>query len=100
MNEDEKKKAIDILAAHIRETRPYLFQLSARHDEELGLIAALAEATGSKLTLLVRGRESGEMRAINIADYRPHEMVVSRAFISDPLCLALEEAGARIMYDR
>lgn len=24
MNEDEKKKAIDILAAHIRETRPYL----------------------------------------------------------------------------
>lgn len=47
MNEDEKKKAIDILAAHIRETRPYLFQLSARHDEELGLIAALAEATGS-----------------------------------------------------
>lgn len=29
MNEDEKKTAIDILAAHIRETRPYLFQLSA-----------------------------------------------------------------------
>lgn len=55
MNEDEKKTAIDMLAAHIRETRPYLFQLSARHDEELGLIAALAEATGSKLTLLVRG---------------------------------------------
>ena len=47
MNEDEKKTAINILAAHIRETRPYLFQLSARHDEELGLIAALAEATGS-----------------------------------------------------
>lgn len=45
MNEDEKKTAIDMLAAHIRETRPYLFQLSARHDEELGLIAALAEAS-------------------------------------------------------
>lgn len=25
MNEDEKKTAIDMLAAHIRETRPYLF---------------------------------------------------------------------------
>ena len=48
----------------------------------------------------IRNRESGEMRAINIADYRPHEMVVSRAFISDPLCLALEEAGARIVYNR
>lgn len=70
MNEDEKKTAINILAAHIRET------------------------------LLVRDRESGEMRAISIADYRPCEMVVSRAFISDPLCLALEEAGARIVYNR
>jgi hypothetical protein len=98
MNEDEKKTAINILATHIRETRPYLFQLSARHDEELGLIAALAEATGSKVSLLVRCRESGEMRTISIADYRPHEMVVSRAIISDPLCLALEEAGARIVY--
>ena len=48
MNEDEKARAIDMLAEHIRETRPYLFQLSARHDEELELIAALAEATGSK----------------------------------------------------
>lgn len=98
MNEDEKARAIDMLAAHIRETHPYLFQLSARHDEELELIAALAEATGSKVSLLVRDRESGGMRTISIADYRPHEMVVSRAFISDPLCLALEEAGARIVY--
>lgn len=46
MNEDEKKAAIDILAAHIQETCPYLFQLSARHDEELELIAALATETG------------------------------------------------------
>lgn len=100
MNEDEKKTAIDILAAHIRETRPYLFQLSARHDEELGLIAALAAATGSKASLLVRCRESGEMRTISIESYHPGEMVVSRVFISDPLCLALEEAGARIVYNR
>lgn len=54
MNEDEKKKAIDILAAHIRETRPYLFQLSARHDEELGLIAALAEAIEDALLSSVK----------------------------------------------
>lgn len=100
MNEDEKKKAIDILAAHIRETRPYLFQLSAHHDEELKLIAALATETGSKASLLVRCRESGEMRTIDIESYRPCEMVVSRTFISDPLCLALEEAGARIVYNR
>jgi hypothetical protein len=100
MNEDEKKTAINILAAHIRETGPYLFQLSARHDEEIGLIAALATETGSKASLLVRCRESGVMWAISIADYRPHEMVVSRASISDPLCLALEEAGARIGYNR
>lgn len=105
MNEDEKKTAINILAAHIRETSPYLFQLSARHDEEIGLIAALAEATGSKASLLVRCRESGETLVISIADYRPCEMVVSRAFISDPLCLALEDAGVciveeRLQYDR
>lgn len=65
MNEDEKARAIDMLAAHIRETRPYLFQLSARHDEELELIDALATETGSKASLLVRDRESGEMRTIS-----------------------------------
>lgn len=99
MNEDEKNRAIDILAAHIRETRPYLFQLSSHHDEEIELIEALAAATGSKASLIVRDRESGEMRTIGIADYHPDEMVISRAFISDPLCLALEEAGVPIVYN-
>lgn len=100
MNENEKAIAVQTLAASIRETGPYLFQLSARHEEEVRLISQLAAATGSSASLIIRDRETGERQIVGIADYNPRKMVITRIRISDPLCLSLEDAGVQIMEER
>lgn len=93
----ENTELIDQLVRKVRQKFPYILQLSSNREEEVDSLYLLTLEMGGSLKLTVKNRVLTYAPPMTITpeEYYQNQATFKLiyAHVSDPLCLALEDAG-------
>ena len=93
----ESKKLIEELVSKVRQTNPYILQLSSNRESEVDGLYLLTLEMGGSLKLVVKNRVLTDASPMTITpeEYYQNQATLKPIYaqISDPLCLALDDAG-------